>query len=161
VSSDRADPPSDDAIVRAIAQLDGEHEWEVAAAQATLRDRVSEAEPALIHALDEGQSSIQAATLLGQIGGDASVRPLAVAAARGGDGLRWHALMALAAIQSPLALDALVAFAGSERADVRSTVASALARRSEARARRTLDELSQDADAAVRDASRRAMESSP
>jgi HEAT repeat protein len=102
-----------DTVARAIAQLDGEHEWEVAAAQATLREHAREAEPALIAALDEGRSSIQAATLLGQIGSEAAVRPLADAARRGGEGLRWHALHALRTLaergdeQAREALDAL------------------------------------------------------
>jgi HEAT repeat protein len=156
VSNDTRDPATEELIADAMSQLDGEHAWEVAAAQATLRAHAREAEPTLIDALGQGRSSIQAATLLGQLGSDAAVRPLVDAATRGDEGLRWHALMALGALPSAEALDALVVFARAEQADVRCAVAMALARRSEQRARDTLDALAQDADPEVRDTAHRA-----
>ena len=146
---------SDEDIADAVEQLGSEHASDVASAIETLVSNPRTAEPALVAALTTPRA-VHAAELLGRLGSDASVAPLADAARRGGEGLRWHAIAALGAMQSAHAVDALAELAAGHDPDIRRAVAWALAERPERAAHRVLIELASDVDAGVRDAADRA-----
>ena len=144
-------------IATAIAGLASKHAAHVAAAEVTLLAHPSEAVPALIEELVNGRAAVQAAALLGRLGSDVAVTPLVDAARRGGEGLRWHAVIALGQLGGDAALEALFALANSDEPDIRRAVAWALGARHEQSARAKLDGLTGDPDPAVRDAADRAM----